>query len=140
MRGLIYKDGQPIPTLKGITLTLSRCNELYSCLNEIGFHVDEWKRDQLTKPFRKHLGGNWFVTINPGFACVDIRKFWIPEGAKDICATRKGISLTFEQYDKLKNGLRMIPSAVPELYGVQPCYVQPGHETESCQECSPNKH
>ena len=138
LRELIFKDGQPIPSLKGITLTLSRCNELYSFLNQITIHVDEWKREQLQGTFRKHLGGNWFVGVTPGFPVVDVRKFWLPEGADNVCATRKGISLTFDQFDELKNGLRMIAYVVPELYNVQPCYLQQGHNTDACQECSPN--
>ncbi len=88
--------------------------------------------------YRRHLGGNWYVTVNSGFRCVSIRKFWLPEGATDVRATRKGVSLSFEQYRELKNGLRIIPGFVPELCDVIPCYELSGHTGDTCRECNPD--
>ena len=136
IRELAFRDNQPLPTAKGIALTLLKCNELYTCLPPLDIEVAQLKRNKTTF-LRRHLGGNWFVTVQSGFNCVDIRKFWLPENTKEICATRKGISLTFDQYEELKCGLRTIPSFVPELYDVRPCYTVPGHN--HCHECQPNR-
>lgn len=138
LRQLVFKDNWPLPTTKGIALTLERCNELFKCLSLIDIHVEELERNEESTFFRHHLGGNWYATVQSGFRCVDIRKFWLPENVKDICATRKGVSLTFDQYRELKSGLRTIPSFVTELWNVKTCYEMPGHDVAQCQECSPN--
>ena len=75
--------------------------------------------------YRRHLGGNWHVTIQSGFNRVDIRKFWFPVGAKELQATRKGVFLTFDQFRELKNGLKNIISYVPELNNIVACYSDP---------------
>ncbi|MES9971550.1 MAG: transcriptional coactivator p15/PC4 family protein [Candidatus Thiodiazotropha sp.] len=138
LRELVFKDNCPIPTSKGIALTLERCNELFKSLPMLDIHVEELSRNESSTFFRNHLGGNWFVTVQSGFNCVDIRKFWLPENAQDICASRKGVSLTFDQFRELKSGLRAIPSFVTELWNMRTCYEMPGHDATQCEECSPN--
>ena len=125
-----------IPTKDGITLSLQRCNELFTSLPDLDIAVNMMKLNQQTF-YRRHLGGNWHVTIQSGFKCVDLRKFWLPENATEICATRKGIALTFEQYKELSNGLRTIDSCVPELRDVESCYSIPNHDIQDCTECTP---
>ena len=125
-----------IPTKDGITLNLQRCNELFMSLPHLDIAVNMMELNQQTF-YRRHLGGNWHVTVQSGFKCVDIRKFWLPENATEMCATRKGIALTFEQYKELKNGLRTIDSFIPELRDVVPCYSIPNHDLQACAECSP---
>ena len=127
---------QKFPTKDGISLTLQRCNELYMSLPHLDIAVSEMEHNQGTF-YRRHLGGNWHVTVQTGFNCVDIRKFWLPEGATQICATRKGVSLSFPEYKELRNGLRSLDSYIPELRDIVPCYLEPDHLTNQCKECSP---
>ena len=127
---------EKFPTKDGISLTLRRCNELYTSLTHVDIAVAQMERNEETF-YRKHLGGNWLITVQTGFKCVDIRKFWLPEGATELRATRKGVSLTFPEYKELRNGLRTLDSFVPELKDVVPCYVEPDHHTNECRECSP---
>ncbi len=124
-------------TLNGITLTLQRCNELYSILPEVVIHIDQIRRSEPTF-YRRHIGGNWYVTMETGFNTVYIRKFWLPDNATSIRATGNGVSLSFNQFDELKNGLRIIDSFVPELNSVMPCYLSGNHLRDLCIECSPN--
>ena len=127
---------QKFPTKDGIALTLNRCGELYSCLQFADIAVTEMERGQGTF-YRRHLGGNWHLTVQSGFNCVDIRKFWLPEGATEICPTKRGVSLTFPQYRELRNGLRGLDSYLPELSDVYPCYSDPNHDIPECKECTP---
>lgn len=87
--------------------------------------------------YRRHLGGNWHVTVQSGFKIVDIRKFWFPEGSKEIRATRKGVALTFDQFRELRNGLGIIDSSVPELKDIVACYSDSNHGVTTCSECTP---
>lgn len=124
------------PTKDGITLNLQRCNELFISLPFLEDAVRTMESNQDTF-YRRHLGGNWHVTVQNGFNCVDIRQFWFPEGCSEIQATRKGISLTFEQFKELRNGLRIIDIFVPELRDVKPCYCENNHDAAQCVECTP---
>lgn len=125
-----------IPTKDGISLTLQRCNELRMSLPYVDIAVTEMEQNRDTF-YRCHLGGNWNVSVQSGFNCVDIRKFWLPDGATEICATRRGVSLTFPQYKELRNGLRNLDSFVTELRNIVPCYSDPNHDFANCVECTP---
>lgn len=125
-----------IPTREGISLTLQRCNELFMSLPYLDEAVQTMEQNQETC-YRRHLGGNWYVTVQSGYNRVDIRKFWYPEDSKDLRATKKGVSLTFDQYRELRNGLYVLDTFVPELRGVMPCYSQAGHDASDCGECTP---
>ena len=127
---------EKIPTKDGITLSLQRYNELYMSLPHVDIAVNEMERNQGTF-YRRHLGGNWHVTVQTGFNCVDIRQFWWPKDAAEMCPTRKGISLNFHQYREVRNGLRTLDNFLPELRDVIACYSTPGHVNEECKECNP---
>ena len=127
---------EKIPTKDGISLTLQRCNELYMSLPNVDIAVSEMERNDGTF-YRRHLGRNWYLTVQTGFKCVDIRQFWLPEGASEISATRRGVSLSIPQYKELRNGLRLLDSYVPELRDVVPCYTQADHDVAQCPECTP---
>jgi hypothetical protein len=124
------------PTKDGISLTLQRCNELIISVPFLDQSVNMIKFNQDTF-YRRHIRGNWHATLQGGFKCVDIRQFWLPEGAKEICSSKKGISLNFDQYKELTNGLRAIKYYVTELDNIVPCYDDPKHCIESCSECTP---
>ena len=127
---------ETIPTKDGISLTLQWCSELIMSLPLLDDVVSTMQQNQVTF-YRRNLGGNWQVTIQSGFNRVDIRKFWFPVGAKELQATRKGVSLTFDQFRELKNGLKSITSYVPELNNIVACYSDPNHDVPNCLECTP---
>jgi hypothetical protein len=123
-----------IPTKDGISLTLSRWKELVNVLEPIEKAVEEYPSN-----FKYHLGGNHYVSITEGYERVDIRKFWLPEGGDQIKATRKGISLTFEDFGKLKDCVSTIAGHIPELEEVVPCFHRNQLEMIRCGECNPNE-
>jgi hypothetical protein len=101
-------------------------------LDEIEKAVEEYPCN-----FKYHLGGNHYVSISEGYGRVDLRKFWLPEGEDQIKATRKGISLTFEAFGKLKGCVSTIDSHISELEYVVPCFHQ--NQLDLCSECSPSE-
>ena len=127
---------ETIPTKDDISLTLQRCSELIMSLPLLDDAVSTMQQNNVTF-YRRHLGGNWHVTIQSGFNRVDIRKFWFPVGAKELQATGKGVSLTFDQFRELKNGLKNITSYVPELNNIVVCYSNPTHDVPNCLKCTP---
>ena len=90
--------------------------------------------------YRKHLGGNWYVSITQWFPCVNIRKYWTPEGATEITPTRKGVILSFSEFGKFSEAISELDEALPELEVLVPCYLE--HQTQlaglRCSECNPD--
>lgn len=56
---------EKIPTKDGISLTLSRCNELFMSLPYLDEAVQLMEQGHQTF-YRRHLGGNWHVTVQSG--------------------------------------------------------------------------
>ena len=52
IRELAFRDNQPLPTAKGIALTLLKCNELYTYLPLLDIEVAQLKRNET---FRRKL-------------------------------------------------------------------------------------
>ena len=49
------------------------------------------------------IGDNTFVSVKNGSPCVDIRKYWFLHRTDAIALEVPGISLKFEEFDKLTN-------------------------------------
>jgi hypothetical protein len=60
------------------------------------------KEDDANVFNKEHLGHNIHVTVEQGYERVDIRKWWLPEGAENIMATKKGVSLSLTMWQELK--------------------------------------
>ena len=137
-----YDEEKLFPTQKGIGLTLRRWNELKLALPHILENVGKYDSGNEDVFYRHHLGGNVYVSITQGFPRVDLRKFWIPEGASDVCPTRKGISLGFQEFKALVETVPVVDGYVPELHAVVPCWSEDDHQNQigalRCQECNPN--
>ena len=135
------KNGQLFPTTKGAALIPCRWNEFLGLIDIIEESIKKYRAYDY-ETYTKHLGGNWYVSVSKKIARVDIRRFWLPEGANDIKPTRKGISLTFKQFSELLRILDEINSYVPELSDVISCIEREDHQNQigalQCQECNPN--
>jgi len=52
--------------------------------------------------YRQHIGGRHFVSVTTGFACVDLRKFFMPYGQTEVKAMQKGIALRLPEWSALR--------------------------------------
>ena len=55
--------------------------------------------------------------------CVDIRYHWCSPIDHNMYLTPQGLSLTFEQFDKLKDVAKVLPDLIPDLNTTLPCYM-----------------
>ncbi|KAL4231824.1 hypothetical protein ACF0H5_009400 [Mactra antiquata] len=92
----IYNE-KHFPTKNGAALKPVRWNSFVSNLDDIEEAKKGLSAEEIFD-FKHHLGGNWYVGVNSNFPCVNIRKFWLPEGEQDIVPSRKGITLTFVDF------------------------------------------
>ena len=114
-----------IPSKKGISLPLQEWKML--CL--VAADINQARKDMILKvesgiiyfkPDVKltrclHIGGQIFVKAETGFPCIDIRKFWLPDGELEQKPTRKGISLRQEEWDDALNCEEKMDRLYPEI-------------------------
>ena len=126
-------DGE-IPTKKGISLTLIRWKWL---VDNIDYIDEALKKGDV---YEQHLGGNVYVKIKQGGVCVDIRQYWKPE--EEVVPTKKGLCLRPTEYERLKEVIPEIGTALPELNSIVPCMFRSDHANQlgllQCAECNPN--
>ena len=97
--------------------------------------------DQNVK-FLHHLGGTYYVNVNSGYRCVDLRKWFQPfDAAGDIKPTKSGVSLRLNEWSDLCGLVDVINKTYPSLGSAQPCYYDDDHMNQlgwlNCTECHP---
>lgn len=80
-----------------------------------------WTEDPELEEKKWHMGGNVIETVNPAISGVNIRHFWVPEGQTEVTATRRGLVLKRDEWEKIKTSLELVEEAAPELESTQPC-------------------
>ena len=122
------------PTKKGISLTLQRWKQLADHIEL----VDEALKDG--RVYQIHLGGNVYCSVRENNPCVDIRQYWKPND--EVVPCKKGLCLRPGEYQRLKDVIPEIGTAIPELDSVVPCMFQSNHTNQlgflRCRECNPN--
>ncbi|KAJ8305228.1 hypothetical protein KUTeg_017220 [Tegillarca granosa] len=122
------------PTRKGIALDLyqwKQIDEMYC--SEIAECIDK-KED-----YKQHLGANVYVTMQKGFQCVNIRKWFLPPDETNIVPTRKGIALTFQQWNNLKGAVDLVGQILKDqLDEIEFCDHQNQMGFFTCMKCNPN--
>ena len=83
--------------------------------------------DQNVK-FLHHLSGTYYVNVNSGYRCVDLRKWFQPfDAAGDIKPTKSGVSLRLNEWSNLCGLVDVINKTYPSLGSAQPCYYDDDH-------------
>lgn len=137
------QDGSTFPTKRGIALDLQKWKKLEEyCVKDVDKCIRDYE-DGKPINYMYHLGRNYHVSIKTGFPCVDIRSWFLPNNSENICATRKGIALTFLQWNKLKDAMSVVKEFLgTELDNVTYCEYSDDHQNQEgalrCRECNPN--
>ena len=124
---------------KGLALTLTQWATFVTFKEDI----DEKLKDMenIRNVFR-HIGTNKYVSVNSGYNFVDLRLFWIPPNEEGVHPTRKGISLTFGEWQQLKNVMDAVSVFIPEIDITVPCMLRDDHTNVlgfmQCLNCNPN--
>jgi len=92
--------------------------------------------------FLQHVGGAYYVSVNSGYCCVDMIKWFQPFNATgDIKPTKIGVSLHLNEWSDLCNLVDVINKAYTSLGSAQPCYYEDDHMNHvgwlDCTECHP---
>lgn len=140
----VYEKGNNswYPTKKGISFSLQQWKKLQDCeVENVDQAIAKFKEGKEVD-IMKHLGSNYYVTVHNGYANVTLRRWWVPEGKKELCPSRKGVALTFEQWEQVKKYMGPI-AAISGLDEVIPCEFQDDHQNQmgaiECNNCNPNR-
>ena len=98
--------------------------------------------DQNVK-FLHHVGGTYYVSVNSGYRCVELKKWFQRfDAAGDIKPTNSGVSLLrINEWSDLCGLVDVIKKTYPSLGSAQPCYYDDDHMNQlgwlNCTECHP---
>ena len=88
--------------------------------------------------YQQHIGGGWYVSVNAGFACVDIRRFYLPLFGFEPKPTKEGFAIRLREWIAFVRALRRIFADNEPLRQVVPCCDNHDEETMiMCNECNP---
>ena len=132
------QDGITLAGQKGeIYFPLVRWVKLQYTMDDIDEAVHYLKHNRYAS-LDRHLGGNVYVTAESPALSLNIRHYYWCEDNR--YSTSDGITLDFEQYEKLKEADRMLADIVSGLKNTLPCEFS--HQNVEgamyCSECSPN--
>lgn len=129
-----------VPTRKGIALRLTQWQLLEMYVDEIEAAIGRMIEDDgLEMTF--HLGKGVYITVAKEYPTVDIRQKWIPPESEIVAPTKKGISLTYDKWEALKETFNTVKEAVPEMDSIVPCILRDDHQNQegmlNCDYCNP---
>ena len=134
---------------KMVRFTMQQWFDLLGCVDKVDDAINEFDDAKM------HIGGNTFIRVQPQRRKVDIREYFLPEDVKcklDITPkefepvlipTRRGISLSYEEWGKLTNtAIPLIMSGSLALQGAKGDTCMTSHDNQQgwlvCSHCNPN--
>ena len=94
-------------------------------------------RDGKEVSVKEHLGGGWYLSLTPGIACVDLRKFFQHRDSNIIRPSKLGIALTFCEWDALVDAVTKINYEMEGLKAISTCWHATDEELHKWKECTP---
>jgi len=134
-------EDRTIPTKKGVCFTPTRLRVLLDTIGEIDEQMKQQNSTASYKveqgAYKTHLGAGIYAAVDGKFHGVDLRRYWMPEGKKDIVPTKNGIYLPPAQWTALKEKLNELLLLHPELTIAEQCFHQNQMGQFGCRECDP---
>jgi hypothetical protein len=123
------------PTRKGVSLSPLRWKMLCLNVEEIENAVFENKAKTL------HLGGPFFVYVDPTYKRIHLRCYWLPAGEEKEVPTKRGITLTLQDWRGLVKTMDDVRNRIPNYNELKPCFSKDDHLNQTsalqCSECNP---
>ena len=133
------KNGLVVPTKLGVCMSTTRFAAFRFLMGEMDERVNDLAQKRAVDS-TIHVGGDLFVTIKTGFACVNLRKYFFPAGMQQSVPSRSGIALRLTEWEALKACVAELIQLKPELANVGRCSDQEDHQNQigyfNCGECN----
>jgi len=98
----------------------------------------EKARDGKHISVKVHLGGGWYLSLTPGFSCVDLRKFY-QHRDNSIRPSKRGIALNYSEWNALIDVATTIYNELDGMKAISSCWHNTVDEERQCSECTPFK-
>ena len=132
--------GVYVPTRKGVALRMTQWQLLELYVEDIDAAIGRMIEDNGPE-MTFHLGKGVYVTVSREYPTVDIRQKWVPPESETPVPTKKGISLTYDKWEALKETFPNVKEAVPEMENNLPCILSEDHQNQQgmldCAYCNP---
>ncbi len=129
------------PTKKGISLTLENWMDLKMAFDDVTDAVVNAQKNTESVDYRQHIGRNVFVAVSTQWPNVDIRRWWLPKDEEKVVASKTGISLKPDEWEKVKKIAEDLHNVVPDLSYAIPCSMREDHQNQEgmlrCSHCNP---
>ena len=126
---------------KNIGFTLTQWATLIMFVDSIDRAIVEIQNGYVQERLFRHIGSNKYVTVTAKYG-VDLRNFYYVYKLNDIRPRRKGITLTFVQWNELKHVIKYVPTFIQEMNETVPCIMREDHANQigywNCSNCNPN--
>jgi len=116
---------------------------LRNSITDIDNEARELNRQTRCVKYRVHIGHGIYVSVTEGFACVDIRQFYLPYGANagDERTSKRGIAIRLDEWSQFLNLVPAIDAGNMLLADTKPCYENDDHIEQlgflRCGGCNP---
>jgi len=141
IRDYVVADKTLYSSKNGIALNIHQFNELLKVNTSIDELVNQCVHDDYVNT-KFHLGNNKHVSVSSEFEKVDLRSFWLPYNTSKLKATKRGIALTFPEWERWGRITSKLTINHPTLFEYIPCYLKEDHVLNDganrCAECNPN--
>jgi Transcriptional Coactivator p15 (PC4) len=118
-------------TKECVDLSFKRWNVLRDEVFDIDAAIHKVVLTRDNVQYRRHLGAEWFVRVSSGVWCVDIRRHFKTlagrlddHGIDVIRPTKMGISLQFREWWTLKEAMKAVTDARPDIACAEECFHQ----------------
>jgi len=132
---------------KSMTFTKNRWAQFTGLFTLLDTEAKELNRKTRPVAFRRHVGDGYYVSVNDGVMCVDIRKFFLPYGLQsgNERPTKAGIALRLSEWGEFYEDIvPIIHHLFPSLANAKPCYEEDEHYGQlgmmACASCNPFDH
>ena len=135
----IAEEGSEVKT---VTFTSQRWERFVEVLAQVDEDVNQLVAKQKVQ-LNLHLGGNYYLSVTTGYACVDIREYYFNRTMKEVKPCKKGIALRIPEWIALKDVVQQLEKHAI-LSNAQSCTYQMDHQNLegalNCSECHPFKY
>jgi len=128
-KNLLIRDER---TRKFANLTPQRWARLLECREQVNAAIEDILKKDDAPPvnFKRHIGGAWFISVQTGIWCVDIRKHYKAMDTGEMRPSRTGIGLRIREWRNLIETTVTIEVPRPDLVNVVLCYLQEDHQNQ----------
>lgn len=125
-----------IPTKKGLAMPAERVAALLYHMDTIEEQVQKLSNgDEID--FKLHIADGMYVNVASEYNTVSLRVFFRPAYQSFILPSKSGISLSVTEWSMLKEGLKQLLIADPDLAKIRPCFTEQNHADTPCSKCEP---